>query len=93
VVSDISQRLIQLHGDLVECAALEKMQGQSTALVFRQGVEKFLEGRICDQRTEWIVVLPACGARAGEQKPSFQIADDPLTGFVYGHKAHGRYRI
>jgi hypothetical protein len=25
--------------------------------------------------------------------PSFQIADDPLTGFVYGHKAHGRYRF
>jgi hypothetical protein len=56
VIANVSQGLIQLLGNLVEAVTFEKMQAQSITLVFGQGVEKSLDGRIADQLTEENVV-------------------------------------
>ena len=62
MIANISQRLVQLHSNLVEGIALVKMQAKSIALVFSQGVEKSLDGRISDQFTKRIVRFPAIRA-------------------------------
>src|SRR5579862_2518096 len=49
MISDVSQGLIQLRGDLGECVSLVEMQTQSIALIFTEGVQKSLDGRISDQ--------------------------------------------
>jgi len=49
MISDISQGLIQLYGDLVEGITLEKMQAQSITLIFTETVQKSLDGRVSDQ--------------------------------------------
>jgi hypothetical protein len=53
MIANISHRLIQLGGDLSECEPLNKVQAQSMALVFSQGIEKCLYGRISDHLAEW----------------------------------------
>src|SRR5882762_5180717 len=59
MMPNVSQRLVQLYGDLVEGIAIEKVQAQSTTLVFCQGAEKSVDGRISDQSTEQNALFPS----------------------------------
>jgi hypothetical protein len=52
MIANIPQRLTELGGDLREREAFDKVQAQSMALVFSQGVEKCLHGRLSDHLSE-----------------------------------------
>jgi len=97
MVPDVSQRLIQLHSNLVECEPLEEMQFERIALVFGQGGEESLNGSAAGQMIEGIVLSPPLRACINQVRSAVQIytsievarlkvatlIDRPMVGHLY----------